>query len=169
MSQGPRYRVPFRRRKEGKTNFVRRRNLLLSEKTRVVVRRSSRYIRVQFVNYDEKGDQVIATAFSRELPQYGWEGSGKSIPAAYLTGYLAAKRAAKSGLEEAVMDIGLHNPHPKGRIFSALKGVTDAGIEVPHNESILPEDDRLGGAHIDEKIPGLVEKVKNQIDSAKEA
>ena len=168
MAHGPRYRVPFRRRREGRTNYRKRRALLFSNKPRMVVRNSSKYVRVQFVSFDSKGDKVEVSAFSRELSNYGWTGSGKSIPAAYLTGYLAGKRALKMGHEEAVLDIGTATPHAGGRIFSAMKGASEAGVEIPHSEDAAPDENRLSGSHIDEKMPELVEKVKSQIDSMKE-
>ncbi|RLI44668.1 50S ribosomal protein L18, partial [Candidatus Bathyarchaeota archaeon] len=38
MATGPRYRVPFRRRREGKTNYRLRRALVLSKQPRLTVR-----------------------------------------------------------------------------------------------------------------------------------
>ncbi|MCK4717306.1 MAG: 50S ribosomal protein L18 [Thermoplasmata archaeon] len=169
MAHGPRYRIPFRRRLEKRTNYKKRRALLLSYKTRMVVRRSSKYVQVQFIDYDVQGDKVVTTAYSRELTKYGWSGSGKSIPAAYLTGYLAGKRALDSGVTAAVLDLGLAISHPNGRLLSALKGASEAGVDVPHDPKVLPSDERVSGKHIDDKTPDLIQKVKAQIDTLKEA
>jgi len=47
MVGGPRYRVPFRRRKEGKTDYQARKALVLSKKPRLVARDTLRNMIVQ--------------------------------------------------------------------------------------------------------------------------
>ena len=42
----------------------------------------------------------------------------------------------------------------------------DAGMDIPHSDEILPEDDRLNGAHISDKIGAAVESTKNKIEGA---
>lgn len=148
MGEGPRYKVPFRRRRTGQTDYTRRRHMLAGRKTRLVVRRSNRAITVQFIDFDAKGDVVRATATSRDLGPHGWETSLGSTPAAYLTGLLAGKRAHQAGVAMAVLDLGRQAPTPGGRIYAALKGVLDAGIDVPHDEEILPGEERLSGEHL---------------------
>ena len=44
MADGPRYRVKLRRRREGKTNYYARREMLKSSKTRLVIRRSTKHM-----------------------------------------------------------------------------------------------------------------------------
>jgi large subunit ribosomal protein L18 len=41
------------------------------------------------------------------------------------------------------LDIGLHVPSKGTRVFAALKGVVDAGVEVPYSEDIVPDDERI--------------------------
>jgi large subunit ribosomal protein L18 len=150
MATSPRTRVPFRRRREGRTDYRRRLALLKSGSTRVVVRRTNGNVIVQFVDWLPEGDQVKATAVAQELKKLGWEGSPKNTPAAYLTGLLAGKRAAAAGVEAAVLDIGRHVPSRGGRIFAALKGVQDAGIEVAAgDDDIYPSEERLNGSALD--------------------
>lgn len=148
MGQGPRFRPPFRRRREGSTDYRHRLQLLQGRKTRLVVRRSLRTFTVQFVDFDPKGDVVRAAATSRELAAHGWDRSPVATPAAYLTGFLAAQRAKKAGITNAVLDIGLNNPVPGGRLFAALKGVVDAGVQVPHDKEVLPDAARIQGEHL---------------------
>jgi len=149
MGRGPRYRVPWRRRREGKTNYRKRLALIRSGKPRLVVRKTLNYIIVQVVEPAIEGDKVIAAAHSRELvKKYGWKGGAKNTGAAYLTGLLAAYRARLNGVEEAVLDIGLQDPVPGARVFAALKGAVDAGLRVPHSEEILPTWERIRGEHI---------------------
>ncbi len=148
MARSGRYKVKFRRRREGKTDYKKRLALLKSGKPRVVIRRTNRYIIVQFVRFRPDGDEVIAQAFSKELSKFGWVYNGKNLPAAYLTGYLAGIRAKSKGVEEAVLDIGRF-PSTKGsRIYAALKGVLDAGLHVPYSPDILPSEERIRGKHV---------------------
>ncbi len=168
MSTGPRYRVPFRRRREGRTDYRHRAALLRGREIRMVVRKSNRHIRVQFIDYDEKGDTVIASAVSKELEELGWTGSGKSTPGAYLTGMLAGKRAKEKGLESAVLDIGLREPTKGAVVFAAMKGAVDAGIEVPHSEDMVPSKDRLSGKHMKEGVSAMFESTKGKIGGAKD-
>lgn len=148
MKVGPRTRVPFRRRREGRTDYRSRLGLLKSQTTRVVVRRTNGNVIVQFVDWSAEGDQVRATAVAQELKALGWEGSAKNTPAAYLTGLLAGQRAAKAGIEDAVLDLGRHTPVRGGRVFAALKGVLDAGVQVPHGEGLYPAEERLNGSFL---------------------
>jgi large subunit ribosomal protein L18 len=148
MSAGPRIRVPFRRRREGRTDYRARLGLLKSGQTRVVVRKTNGNVIVQFVDWAETGDQIRATAVARELVKLGWEGSPKNTPAAYLTGLLAGQRARAAGIEGAVLDVGRHAPVRGAKVFAALKGVLDAGVDVPHGDGIEPSEDRLNGAFL---------------------
>ena len=157
-------RLPFRRRREGKTNYRKRLALLKSGKPRVVVRKSNKNIRVQFALYDMNGDRIVASAMGTDLRKYGWEYSLSNTPAAYLTGLLAGKRALKKGLKEGVLDIGLYTPRRGARIFAALKGVVDAGVDVPYGEEIVPSEDRLYGKHISDEIAEKVEEIKSKIE-----
>ncbi len=163
MAQGPRYRVPHRRRREQRTDYKRRLALLKSGKTRAVVRKQNKNVIVQFVDYDPDGDVVRAQATAHELDRYGWDGHTGNLPAAYLTGTLAATRAAEAGIQDAVLDLGLHKPTPRSAIFSALKGILDAGVEVPHGDGVLPDEDRALGAHISEDIMDTATSIKDEI------
>jgi large subunit ribosomal protein L18 len=166
MATGPRYRVPFRRRREGRTDYRHRARLIMGGVPRAVVRKSNRHMRVQFVNCDAKGDVILASAVSKELEKFGWTGSGKSTPGAYLTGLLAGKRAREKGLEKAVLDIGLREPTKGAVVFAALKGILDAGIEVPHSDKMLPADDRIAGKHMRDGTAAMFESARGKIGGA---
>ena len=148
MAQGPTYRVKFRRRREGKTNYYRRRRLLLSRKPRLVIRKTNTKVIVQIIKATVTGDVTEASALSSELASHGWTASSNNLPSAYLTGLLAGLRAKSRGLEYAVLDIGLIPPVKGSKVYAALKGVVDAGLDVPHSPEVLPDEDRLTGQHI---------------------
>ena len=158
MATGPRYRVAFRRRREGKTNYRTRRALILSRVPRAVVRLSLKNVIVQVIEAEAIGDKVMVSAHSHELAKtYGWKCNGGNIPSAYLTGLLCGYKALEKGIETAFLDIGLHIPVKGTRIFATLKGLVDAGVEVPHSEDVLPEDSRISGEHIAEYANQLSE------------
>lgn len=149
MSTGPRYRIAFRRRREGKTNYRRRKALVLSGLPRFVVRCTLKRVITQMIGAEIVGDRVLVSADSSELAKkYGWVGSCSNLPAAYLTGLLCGYKALASGVKEAVLDIGLQSPTKGSRVFAALKGISDAGVSVPHNDGVLPGEKRVQGQHI---------------------
>jgi large subunit ribosomal protein L18 len=94
------------------------------------------------------GDRTLIAANSAELETYGYKGSTSNTPAAYLTGMLFAVKAKKADYGRAILDIGLNRATPGARVFAALKGAVEAGLDVPHGEKILPSDERAKGAHI---------------------
>ncbi len=151
MAKSGRYRVPFRRRRERITNYYKRRKLILSQKPRFVVRVTNRYIVVQVIDAKPFGDITLAAAHSKELSEkFGWKGGTKNLPAAYLVGMLAARRALEKGVREAVLDIGLKRAVKGARVFAAAKGAVDAGLSIPVGEGVLPDENRVKGVHIAE-------------------
>lgn len=148
MAQGSRYKLAFRRRREGKTDYRARLKLISLEKSRLVVRLTNNHTIVQIIDVAQDGDETLVSAHSKELQKMGWLGSGKNTSAAYLTGFLCAKKALEAGIDEAVLDIGLKSSIKGAKIYAALKGAVDAGLYVPHNDSILPADERIRGEHV---------------------
>jgi large subunit ribosomal protein L18 len=135
----------------------------------MVVRKTNRQILIQMVSAEMDGDRTLVTASSAELERYGYKGSTSATPAAYLTGMLFAVKALNADQERAVLDIGLHRATPGNRVFAALKGAVAAGLDVPHGEQVLPDDDRVKGAHIaafaPERAGDLVQNVEEAIDA----
>ncbi|MDD1667045.1 MAG: 50S ribosomal protein L18, partial [Methanomicrobiales archaeon] len=76
MSTGPRYFIPFRRRRESRTDYYARGKLLLSEDPRMVVRRTNREVIIQLMVPEAEGDRTLVAAYSRDLKAYGYTGSG---------------------------------------------------------------------------------------------
>jgi large subunit ribosomal protein L18 len=169
MKKGPRYHVKPRRHRERKTDYRLRLKLLRGKKPRIVVRKSLKAIRVQFVDYSPQGDKILASAISNELAkEYGWKYSVATTPAAYLTGLLAGKRAKDNGIKQGVLDIGLYNPTIGSIVFAALKGILDAGVECPHDAEMLPKEDRINGTHLNKDIKPVVGEIKTKIIGGKE-
>lgn len=148
MADKPTYRVEYRRKRKGLTNYQKRLRLLKSGKVRLVIRRSNNAIQCQMMEYKEKGDKTLVSATSLLLPKYGYKGHTGNVPAAYLAGYMCGLKAKKAGIKEAILDTGLYHSTKGSRIYAALKGVIDAGVQMPANEKILPEERRIQGYHI---------------------
>jgi len=158
MVQKSTFKAQFRRRRQGKTNYGKRLDLLKSGLHRLVVRRTNRYVIVQFVQFDSKGDRTLVHVNSSVLEKFGWKAGKKSISASYLTGLLAGCKAKKAKVEKAVLDIGFAMPVRGGWWAAALKGVVDAGMGVPLGEEAVPSQERINGKHIEEFAKGLAKE-----------
>lgn len=139
--------------------------MLESGKPRIIIRKSNKYIIIQYVESKIAQDSVKKAISSNELLEYGWPkekiGSLKSIPAAYLTGLLFGKSI--KDLKPAVFDLGLARSTKGSRIYAALKGLVDAGFDIPHGKEIFPEEKRIQN----ENVKDFFEKVKIKIMGAK--
>ena len=155
MAHGSKYKVAFRRRREGKTNYATRMKLVDVDKARLVVRVSNANVIVQVINVAKDGDVTVASAHSKELNKLGWKAGNKNTSAVYLTAYLCGKKAVAAGVDYAVADIGLKSPIKGAKVFAAVKGAADAGLNVPYGESIIPSEDRINGEHIAEYAESL--------------
>ena len=170
MARGPRYRVAFRRRREGKTDYRKRKTMILSKIPRLVVRGSLNHMVVQIINALSIGDKTLVSAYSKEVSKmFGWKGHCGNLPAAYLVGFLLGHRALSPGIDYAILDIGLKRAKKGARVFAALKGAVDAGLNIPYEESIIPQESRIMGEHIvsyaeklAEEDPQLYEKTFSQ-------
>jgi large subunit ribosomal protein L18 len=158
MAHGPKYRVKLRRIREGKTRYPKRLKFVKSGKPRLVVRRTHNRILAQIVIYHPEADETVVSASTADLKRLGWKAHGGNVPAAYLVGYLVAKRALAKGIKEAILDIGFATPVRGTAPFAVLKGALDAGLDVPHNEAAFPSEDRINGEHIARFAAELKEK-----------
>ncbi|KAJ6878088.1 60S ribosomal protein L5-like isoform X2 [Populus alba x Populus x berolinensis] len=129
-------------------------------KYRFVVRFSNKDIVAQITSASITGDTVLASAYAHELPRYGLEVGLTNYAAAYCTGLLLARRLLKmlemdeeyEGNVEAtgedfsvepadtrrpfraLLDVGLVRTTTGNRVFGALKGALDGGLDIPHSE-----------------------------------
>jgi len=167
MATGAGYRVKFRRARMGKTDYRARKQLLISRKPRFVVRKSLKNTSLQLVLPEKEGDVTLVSANTGDLKKYGYTGGTGNLPSAYLAGLLLGYRAKKKGQAEAILDVGLYQVTKGGRIYAALKGAVDSGLEIPHNPEIFPSEERITGKHIDKykktNISGQFEAVKQKI------
>jgi len=136
----------LRRIREDKTNYRKRKSILIGKHIFAAVRISNENVIVQILKPSKVGDEVLISAHSRELIKHGWQGSRKNISACYLTGLLAGTKAVAKGVKQCILYTGNRMYAP--RIAASVKGVIDAGVNIPVEEETLPAQDRISGKHI---------------------
>jgi len=159
--------IKKRRKLEGKTDYKARIALLKSNKPRVVFRKSNRYVIGQFIKSKEARDTIIVGVNSKQLMGYGWSkdavGSLKSIPACYLTGFLLGKKVLDKDKEtDTIFDTGLLRSLKKSKIYAFLKGVKDSGLNVKSGKDIFPDEKKLQGEFMKNKVD--VSQIKLNIE-----
>lgn len=94
-----RYQTKFRRRREGKTDYYARRNMIrqdlnkyVAPKYRLVARFTNSKVIAQIVYAQLVGDKVVCEANSGEFRKWGLETGLTSYAAAYATGLLLGRR-----------------------------------------------------------------------------
>lgn len=159
----------FKRRRQGKTNYLRRKKLLRGELPRIVFRRTNKYIIAQYITSKEAKDKIEIGVTSKDLKKYGWpkefEGSLRSITASYLTGILIGSRVIKEKKKTPIFDFGMISSIHKTRAFAFLKGVIDSGLKISHKkEDIFPSEDRIEGKHLKKDFSDWYNKIKLNIE-----
>jgi len=149
--------LPKRRKSEKKTNYAKRRKLLEHSNARIVIRKSNKYILIQYIESKESQDSAKVSVISKQLVEYGWpaEKSLKNLGAAYLSGILFGIKLKK--LPKAVLDTGLIRSTKGSKIYSAVKGIIDSGIELNCDPKMFPEENRI------KKAGEFFDKVKEKI------
>jgi large subunit ribosomal protein L5e len=134
-------------------------------KYRLIVRLSNRDITVQIAYARIEGDRIVCAAYSHELPKYGVKCGLTNYAAAYCTGLLVARRILqKLGIDSlyggctevtgeeylvepvddgpaafrCYLDVGLSRTTTGARIFGAMKGAVDGGLNIPHSVKRFP-------------------------------
>lgn len=158
-----------RRRKENRTDYSKRIKLLKSKTPRLVFRKTNRYIISQYIESFEARDKVLLNVNSKELLEYGWpgqmKGSLKSIPAAYLTGFLTGKKIITKKLKTPIFDFGMIRVINKSKVFAFIKGVENAGLEIKCDKKNFPEEERIYGKALKKQILDF-EKIKSNINKS---
>lgn len=163
MTKITNYRMPYRRRREAKTNYAKRLALIKSREPRMVIRKSNKNIIIQFIEFDAGGDRVIHGANSLSLKKaFGWPAK-RNTWTAYLTALCAGVGAKKKGVKGFAVDIGMARPTKGSILFAALKGAVDAGLETSYKEDKVPADKLK---NVPEALKQSFERVKNNVLSS---
>jgi len=134
-------------------------------KYRLIVRFTNKNIVCQIAHAKIEGDVIVGAAYSHELPRYGIKVGLTNYAASYCTGLLLARRLlTKLNLHELYegqtevdgdeynveslddgaaafrcnLDVGLNRTTTGARVFGALKGAVDGGLEINHSVSRFP-------------------------------
>jgi len=134
-------------------------------KYRLIVRFTNKDICCQIAYARLEGDKIVAAAYAHELPRYGVKVGLTNYAAAYCTGLLLARRVLKKfnldgvyegqtkvdgehfmvedvddgpGAFRACLDTGLARTSTGAKVFGAMKGAADGGLDIPHSEKRFP-------------------------------
>jgi len=149
--------------------IIQDKNKYKTPKYRFVVRFSNKDITCQIFSADMTHDVCLLAAYAHELPRYGVKVGLTNYAAAYCTGLLLARRLNKKlGLEyegcsevdgedynveadpemkapfKALLDVGLRRTTTGARLFGALKGACDGGLDIPHSDRRFPGTEDSG-------------------------
>lgn len=144
---------------------VQDKNKYNTPKYRMIVRFTNKDIVCQIAYARIEGDVIVCAAYAHELPKYGIKVGLTNYSAAYCTGLLLGRRILKkfnldgvyAGVEEVTgeqyqvesldgqpgafrcyLDVGLARTTTGARVFGALKGAVDAGLDIPHGVKRFP-------------------------------
>jgi len=145
--------------------IVQDKNKYNTPKYRLIVRLSNRDITCQVAYSRIEGDKIVCAAYSHELPKYGVKVGLTNYAAAYCTGLLVARRLLKQlgldslyqgttdvtgdeynveaaeegpGAFRCYLDVGLNRTSTGARVFAAMKGAVDGGLNIPHSTKRFP-------------------------------
>ena len=118
-----------------------------------------------------EGDVIVCAAYAHELPKYGVKVGLTNYAAAYCTGLLIARRLLKKialdtvyegnqnvdgsdylvepvddgpGAFRCYLDVGLARTTTGAKVFGAMKGAVDGGLDIPHSNKRFPGYDAEG-------------------------
>ena len=161
-------RTQKKRRRQNKTDYKKRLKLLKSGAPRLIFRKTNKYFIAQYVLSEEAKDKIIFGFDSKILLKYGWpedfKGSLKSIPAAYLIGYLIGKKIIKDKLRHPIVDFGMIRTPHKTKVYGFLKGVIDSGIKIECKEQAFPEEDRIFGKNLKKDFSNKFKEIKSKLE-----
>lgn len=151
--------------------IVQDKNKYNTPKYRLIVRLSNRDVTAQIAYARIEGDHIVCSAYSHELPKYGIKVGLTNYAAAYATGLLLARRLLKKlnldtlykgtsditgdeynvedvedgpGAFRCYLDVGLQRTTTGARVFAAMKGAVDGGLNIPHSTKRFPGYDNEG-------------------------
>jgi large subunit ribosomal protein L5e len=146
-------------------------NKYQTPKYRFVVRFTNKDIVCQVFSADMTHDICLGSAYAHELKRYGVKLGLTNWAAAYCTGLLLARRVnAKLGLDyegktevdgedydvnedadeegkrpfKAYLDVGLRRTTTGSKLFAAMKGACDGGLDIPHSDKRFPGTTKSG-------------------------
>ena len=140
------YIKTLKRIRNNKTNYRKRKAVLISKRNFITVRISNQNIHCQLIKPAIKGDIVLSFSNSKELAKFEWKGSTNNLSACYLVGLMLGKKMLAKKIDSAILYTGQTSFTSK--VAACLKGIAAAGVNIPLSEETLPDENRINGTHI---------------------
>merc|ERR1712061_255827 len=180
-----RFQVKFRRRREGKTDYYARKRLVVQDKNkyntpkyRMIVRSSNKDITCQIAYARLEGDRIVAAAYCtglllarRVLKQLNLDEAYQGNDSIDGEKYMVEDNDDGPGAFRACLDVGLARTTTGAKVFGAMKGAADGGLDIPHSEKRFPGYDKeekeysaevrrnhIFGQHVAEYMRQLLDK-----------
>ncbi|GIY39166.1 60S ribosomal protein L5 [Caerostris extrusa] len=148
-----RFQVKFRRRREGRTDYYARVRLVVQDKNkyntpkyRMIVRKTNTDIITQIAYARVEGDVIVASAYSHEITpckkiikkKLGMDSiyEGVSVPDG--DDFTVEDVDGQPGAFRCYLDVGLARTTTGARVFGAMKGAVDGGLDIPHSNKRFP-------------------------------
>ncbi len=136
----------LKRIRNKKTNYRKRKAVLISRRNFITIKTSNENIHCQLIKPNLKGDMVLNFSNSKELAKYGWRGASNNLSASFLVGLLMGKKMISKNNDSAILYTGKTSFTSK--IAACLKGVASAGVKIPLSEESMPDENRINGTHV---------------------
>lgn len=148
----------LKRIRNNKTNYRKRKAVLIGRRNFITIKTSNEHIHCQLIKAGLRGDTVLSFSNSKELAKYGWKGSSNNLSASFLVGLVMGKKMLSKNNNSAILYTG-KTPFTS-KVAACLKGVTSAGVEIPLSEDSLPDDNRINASHV-AKYAAVLKKDKS--------
>src|ERR687889_2411588 len=136
----------LKRIRNKKTNYRKRKAVLISRRNFITIKTSNQNIHCQLIQPNLRGDTVISFSNSTELGKYGWKGSSNNLSASFLVGLLMGRKMLGKNNNSAILYTGKTSFTSK--VAACLKGIAFSGVKIPLSEDSLPDDDRINASHV---------------------
>ena len=158
-----------KRRRKNMTDYKKRIGLLKGNRPRIVFRKTNRYLIAQYTTSIETKDRVEIGVNSIALMNYGWpkefKNSLKSMPAAYLLGFIMGKKIINEKKQVPIADFGMTRVLHKSKVFAFIKGLIDSGVGIGTGEKkdAFPSEERIMGKNLKKDFSERFKEIKSKI------
>lgn len=155
------YIKTLKRIRKNKTNYRKRKAILISKQNFITIKMSNENIYCQLIKPNIKGDIVVTHSNSKELSKYGWNGSTNNLPSSFLVGLLLGKKMLDKSISSAIIYTGKTSFTSK--VAACIKGISSSGVSIPMSEDSMPDENRISGSHISDYAK-LLKEDKDQYE-----
>merc|ERR1711879_1008683 len=125
--------VKFRRRREGRTDYFACKRLVIQDKNKYNTPKYRMIVR------SSNTDVCCQIAYARRvLQKFSLDSVYKGNDNIDGTMYCVEDEDGAPGAFRACLDVGLARTSTGAKVFAALKGAVDGGLDIPHSEKRFP-------------------------------